>query len=121
LSPFSMELTSGTIENDFAPCSATSRARTSYVYRLEQPDREQVGDHRRAADADERERDAGDRRDPDRHADVDEDLEQERADDPARGDRGERIARARDHLQASPDDEQVEQEQHGDAEEAALL
>ena len=66
-------------------------------------------------------RDAGHRRDPDRHADVDEDLEQEREHDPAGDDRRERVSRGRDDLQPAPDDEQVEHQQEAGAEEAALL
>ena len=70
---------------------------------------------------DEGQRDAGHRRDAHRHADVDEDLEQEREHDPARDDRAEGVPRDRDHAQAAPDDEQVEAEQDRRADEAALL
>ena len=81
----------------------------------------EVADHRRSADGDERERDAGDRRDPDRHADVHEHLEEEREHDPRGDDRAEQVARARDDLEPAPDDEQVEQQQDRGAEETALL
>ena len=70
------------------------------VNRQQHADRDQVRDHRRAADAHERKRDARDRRDADRHADVDEDLEEERDDDPARGDRREGVTRDRDRPSA---------------------
>ena len=91
------------------------------VDRLQDPHRGQVGDHRRAADRDERQRDAGDRRHADRHADVDEHLEHEREHEPAGDDRAEQVRGARDDLQPAPDDEQVEQQQDRGAEEAALL
>src|SRR5438034_8935137 len=51
-----------------------SRLATPNADRLEEADREQVRDHRASAHAHEWERNAGDRRHPDRHADVDEDL-----------------------------------------------
>src|SRR5215211_3625282 len=85
--------------------------RAADVDREQDAHRGQVRDHRRAADADERQRDARDRRDPHRHTDVDADLEQERERDAAGDDRRERIARHRDDAQPTPDDEQVEAEQ----------
>ena len=51
--------------------------RPAHVDRLQDPERQEVRDHRRAADRDERQRDAGDRRDPHRHRAVHEHLEQE--------------------------------------------
>ena len=66
-------------------------------------------------------RDAGDRRDPHRHADVDEDLEEQRDDDAAGDDRRVEVARDRDDAQAAPEHEQVEREQERRADEAALL
>ena len=63
----------------------------------------------------------GDRSDAHRHADVDEHLEEEREDDPARDDGAVEVSRDRDHPQAAPDDEQVEEQQDRGADEAALL
>ena len=63
----------------------------------------------------------GHRRHAGRHADVDEDLEQKGEDDAGGGDRGERVAGDRDDLQASPDDEQIEQQEDRRADEPALL
>jgi hypothetical protein len=70
-------------------------ARRASVDREQHAHRDEVRDHRRPADADERERDARDRRDPHRHADVHEDLEQERDDDSTGDDRAVRVARDR--------------------------
>src|SRR5262245_5640469 len=56
---------------------ATAATPPAHVDSLEDPDRDKVRDHRRASDRHERERDAGDRSDADRHPDVDVDLEQE--------------------------------------------
>ena len=100
---------------------AISAARAAGVDRLQHADRQQVRDHRGAAHADVGKRNAGDRRDTHRHADVHEELEEERDDDPARRDRPEVIAGHGHHLQASPHDEQVEQQQDRAAHEPALL
>ena len=78
-----------------AACSSAAPPPAADVDRLQDPHRRQVRDHRRAADRDERQRDAGDRRDADRHADVDEDLEDEREHEPAGDDRAEQVRGAR--------------------------
>ena len=85
------------------------------------PIRHEVADHRRAADRDERQRDARDRRDADRHADVDEDLEEEAEHDPGGEDGAEEVPRPGHDLEAPPDDEQVEEQEERRPEEAALL
>src|SRR5436309_3187906 len=53
------------------------------VDRLQEAEGQESGQHRRAAVAHERQRDAGDGHDPERHAHVDEDLEEQHADDTA--------------------------------------
>ena len=83
--------------------------------------RGEVRDHRRAADAHERERDAGDRGDSHRHADVHEDLEEEREDDPARDDGREEIPCDGHDAEPSPEHEQIEREQDHGADKTALL
>ena len=70
---------------------------------------------------DERQRDARDRRDADRHPDVDVDLEQEREHEPGGDGGAEQIAGTGRDLQPAPDDEQVEQQQDRRTKEAALL
>src|SRR3954452_3837762 len=87
----------------------------------EDPDSDEVRDHRRAADREERQRDARDRGNAHRHADIDEDLEQQREHEAAGDDRGERVPRERDDPHSTPHDEQVEPEQDRGADEAALL
>src|SRR5690349_6204606 len=52
------------------------------VHALDDAERQRDADQRRAAMADERQRDAGDRHDPEHHADVHEQLEQEHRRDP---------------------------------------
>ena len=91
------------------------------VDRLEHADRDEVRHHRRAADRDERQRDPRDGRDPHRHADVDEDLEEEREDDPSGDHRPVEVPRDGHHAEPAPDDEQVEEQEDRRAEEAALL
>src|SRR5439155_5437330 len=88
--------------------SAAPERGAARVNREQHADGDEVGDHRRAADRDERQRDARDGCDPHRHPDVDEDLKQERDDDPAGDDRRKEVARNRDDSQRPPDDEQVE-------------
>ena len=60
-----------------------SRSAALRVDRLQQADGQEGGEHRGAAVAEQRQRDAGDGHDPDVHADVDEDLEQQHRDDAA--------------------------------------
>ena len=101
--------------------SGAPRRATARVDRLQHADREQVRDHRRATDRDERERNAGDGRDAHRHADVDEHLEEEREDDPTGDDSSVEVSGDGDHAQAAPDDEEVEEQQDRGADEPALL
>ena len=88
---------------------------------LQHADHEEVRHHRASPDRDERKGNAGHRSDAHRHPDVDEDLEHEGEDEPACHDGAVQIARDGDDPEASPDDEEVEQEQDGRADEATLL
>ena len=88
---------------------------------LEDADQDEVRHHRRAADRDERQRDARDRSDAHGHTYVHEDLEEEREHEPARDDGAVQVSGDGDDPQPPPDDEQVEQEQDRAADEAALL
>ena len=89
--------------------------------RLQHPHGEQVGDHRGASDGDERQRNTRHGRDAHCHADVDEHLEEETEDDSPGDDRTVEIAGNRDHPEAAPDDEEVEQQEDRAADEAPLL
>ena len=88
---------------------------------LQHPDEHEVRHERAAADGDERERNPGHGRNAHRHPHVDEHLEQEREHERARDDGAVEVARHRDHTQASPDDEEVEEEHDRRAREPALL
>src|SRR6185436_13286796 len=80
------------------------------VDRLQEAEGQEGGEHRRAAIAHERQRDAGDGHDPEGHADVDEDLEQDHADDSAGDQRSEQVLRDGENAQRPPDEQGVERE-----------
>src|SRR3954463_5840453 len=73
------------------------------IDRLQQAEGQQSCDDRTAAIAHERQWDAGDRRDPDGHPDVDEDLEHQHRDDAPGDQRTEQVLRQGEYSQTAPD------------------
>src|SRR3954451_22729545 len=78
--------------------------------RLQEAKGQESGEHRRAPVAHERQRDAGDGHDPEVHADVDEDLEEQHPDDTAGDQRSEQVLRDGEDAQRAPDEQGVERE-----------
>src|SRR5918997_1701389 len=74
-------------------CFGELRRARLRVDRLEQPEREKGHENRRAAVAHERQGHAGDRHDPDGHADVDEDLKHQHRGDAAGDERAVQVLR----------------------------
>src|SRR5690242_10696811 len=70
------------------------RPRLADVHALDDPEPDGQADQRRAAVRDERQRDAGDRHDPDDHPEVDDELEQDHRRDPGREHHPERVLRS---------------------------
>src|SRR6059036_2652079 len=91
------------------------------VDRLQEAEGQEGGQHRRAAVAHERQRDAGDGHDPERHAHVDEDLEEQHADDTAGDQRSEQVLRDGEDAQRPPDEQGVEREDERGADEPEAL
>src|SRR5664280_1195287 len=91
------------------------------VNRLQQADRQQCRDHRRAAIAHERQRDAGNGHDPNSHSHVDKDLKHEHSRYTGRDERAEQVLGHHENTQGSPDQQPVEQQHEGCADEPVLL
>ena len=88
---------------------------------LQQPDGEQVGEHRRPAVGHERQRQPGHRHDPERHPDVDEALEGEPADDAGGHQPAEGVGRADGDPAAPPQHDAEQQHEPAGADQAELL
>ena len=94
---------------------------TSCVNTLENPDQDEVRNHRGSSNRDERERDAGDRRHPHRHADVDKDLKEECEHEPSSDDRPIEIPGNRHYSQPAPDHEEIQEQEDDRTDEATLF
>src|SRR5215469_4546951 len=91
------------------------------VHGLQHADGDHVGEHRAAAVGDERQRQAGDRHDPEGHPDVDERLHGEPDRDPAGHEHAERLLGARRDPQRTQDDQREQGDDDRGAGEAEFL